>query len=151
VAGSGRRLAAVGVDEEGGRGAHGFEEDAGKVGERLQAFGVADVGLIERLDEELAEEFGDVDVIEEAREAAGAAAGRGAAFAAGLGQGLLVIGAVEEAEVAARERVSGAGGAVGFDEGAAGVGHGQASSRSGVQAFRAGKGRARARCTGAGA
>jgi len=138
VAGSGRRLAAVRVDEEGGRRAHRGEEDAGEVGEGLQAFGVADVGVVQGIDEQLAEELGDVAVIEEAGEAASAAAGGGAAFAPRFGQGLLVIGVVEETEVAVGEGVSGAGLAVGFDEGAAGVGHWvpPVVRRSGVQVFR---------------
>jgi hypothetical protein len=155
VAGRGSGLAAVLVDEEGRWGAHRGKEDASEVGEHRQAFGVADVGVVERLDEQLAEELGDVDVIEEAREAASAATGCGAALAAGFGQGLLVSGVVEETEVAVGEGVGGAGVAIGFDEGAAGGGHGvppvgrcsgvQVFRCSGVQMFWIGKGRARAR------
>src|SRR5207237_4170701 len=113
VASGGRRLAAVRVDEEGGRGAHRGEEDAGEVSERLQAFGVDRLGVVEGVDEQLAEELGDVDVIEEAGEAAAAATGSGAAFAPGLGQGLLVIRIVEEAEVAVGGGGGGGGLAVG--------------------------------------
>jgi hypothetical protein len=134
MAGRGGGLAAVCVDEEGGRGAHGFEEDAGEDSERLQAFGVADIGVVERLDEQLAEQLGDVDVIEEAGEAA--EAGRGAAFAAGFGLGCGVGGIVEEAEVAAGEGWGGAGVAVGFRMRAAGGGgHGDLRCSS-VQVFR---------------
>jgi hypothetical protein len=112
------------VDEEGGRGADGSEEGAGEVSERLQALGVADVGVVQGIDEQLAQQLGDVDVIEEAGEAAGAAPGRGSAFAARFGLGCGVGRIMEETEGAVGEGASGAGLAIGFDEGAAGGGHG---------------------------
>ena len=123
MTGGGARLAAVRVDEEGGRGADGFEQDAGEGGERLEAVGVDRLGIVEGVDKQLAEELGDVDVIEEAGEAAQAAAGGGTAFAAGFGLGLGVGGIVEETEGAAGEGAGGAGGVVGFGV-SAGGGHG---------------------------
>src|SRR5207244_28778 len=82
------------------------------------------LGIVEGVDEQLAQQLGDVDVIEEAGEAAGAAARGGAAFAPGFGVGLGVGGIVEGTEVAAG---GGAGG-----PGVAGGGGGSPGGGQGV-------------------
>src|SRR5207302_18890 len=119
------RLAAVFVELIGVLGAADcLEEHAREAGERAQPLGVQGGGLVERVDEELAEELGDVLVVEHAGIAADAAARGGAAFAAALGEELLAVGIVEEAEVAPGQRAGGAGAAVAGGGGAAGFGHG---------------------------
>jgi hypothetical protein len=118
-----RRLGAVAVEGEGGGNAHGFEEGAGEAGDRLELAGVGGVGLVDGLDEQLGEELGDVEVVQDGGEAAGAAARGGPAFAAGFGEGVLMTRVVEEAEEAVGEGVSAAGLAVGAGVGAGG-GHG---------------------------
>jgi hypothetical protein len=92
----GGRLASVVVDLIGAFGAADrLEEDAGEAGEGAEALGVTGSRIVERVDEELAEEFGDVFVVESAGVATDAAAGGGAALAAALGKSLLVGGIVE--------------------------------------------------------
>jgi len=132
----GVRLGAVEVDLIGTLGAADrLEEHLREASEGAQPRGVQGRGLVEGLDEKLAEELGDVLEVEEEGIAAGAAAGGRAALAAAVGEQLLVAGVVEEAEVAAGQRTGGAGAARAGGSGAAGFGHGQAPV-SGVQVFR---------------
>jgi hypothetical protein len=115
-----------------------LEEDLRKAGESAEALGVAGGRIVEGVDEELTEELGDVFEVEAARIATDAATGRGTAFAAALGEGLLVGGIVEEAAVASRNAVCGAGLAVAGGGGAGGLRHRdlRAFRRQGVEAFR---------------
>src|SRR5205807_34335 len=50
-------------------GADGLEEDLAEVGEGGEALRVEGSGVVEGVDEQLAEQFGDVDVVEDAGEA----------------------------------------------------------------------------------
>jgi hypothetical protein len=69
----------------------------------VEEAGIDDFGVVQSVDEQLAQQFSDVHVVEEAGEAAEAAAGCGTALAAGFGQSLLVSGVVEETEAAIGE------------------------------------------------
>src|SRR5436305_1080378 len=98
------------VEDEGGWSADRLEQGAGEAGEGEQAAGVDGLGVVEGLDEQLAQELADVMVIEKAGITAGAAARGGTAFGAGFGEGLGVAGIVEEAESTAGQGTGGAGG-----------------------------------------
>src|SRR5207249_3776924 len=113
-------LGAVLVEGVGGGNADSLEEGAGEGGDGLELARVAGVGIVDGVDEQLGEELGDVEVVEDGREAAGGAARSGATFAAGGGGGVGMAGVVEEAEGAVGEGVSAAGLAIGSGVGAAG-------------------------------
>jgi hypothetical protein len=104
--------------------ADGVQEDAGELGDGAKRAGIGGISIVEGLDEQLAGEIGDLQVVEAARETAGAAAGGGAAPGAAGGDGFGGGRVVEGAEGGVRQRGGMAGEAVAGGGGAFGVGLG---------------------------
>jgi hypothetical protein len=101
------------------------EDEARDADGELEAADVTAVLVVHGLDQDLAEQLGQVGAVEAAGVAAEAAAGGGAAFAAVGGLAFGVSGVVEEAEVTLRQWAGAAGFAVGAGGGAAGGRHGR--------------------------